>query len=55
MEKQLYESKIFYMGIDPDTNKKTIRLEVELDNTDFDTIKKKWIKSDELDIHIRHE
>lgn len=52
MNKEVYDARLFFMGIDPETGKNTIRVEVELDDEDFGRIKNSWIDSDDLTIRI---
>lgn len=52
MEKEVYEGKIFCMEINPETKVKTVQIEVELNDLDFDTIKERWCDEDTIDLRI---
>lgn len=52
MNHEIYEAKIFQMEFNPATKRKTICLEVELDDYDFNELKGHWVDNETVDIKI---
>jgi len=50
---QKLQGKLFQMSCDPEINNNTIRIEIEINDIDFNAIIKRWIETNEIEVDLR--
>ena len=47
------EARLFYMGFNPDSERNTIRVEIELTDEEFNDMKHQWADTSDCEVTMR--